>query len=75
MKQKIVWVVFDSEYDALHFSTVCKEKQVAGRLAPVPRQFSAGCGMAWRSEITWRESLEQLLANDKKLLGELIYEK
>ena len=28
----------------------CKQNGIAGRLVPVPRRLSAGCGIAWRME-------------------------
>lgn len=29
----------------------CKEGGIAGRLIPVPRQLSAGCGLAWSAPV------------------------
>ena len=28
----------------------CKEHNISGRLIPIPRELSAGCGLAWRIE-------------------------
>lgn len=45
-----------SGFDILHTSAVmeleafCKQNGIPGRLIPVPRELSAGCGIAWRME-------------------------
>lgn len=35
----------------------CRKKGVPGRLIPVPREISAGCGLAWCAPLTERESV------------------
>ena len=40
-------------------------KDAPGRLIPVPRQISAGCGMAWCAPVADRVSLEQLIATEQ----------
>ena len=35
----------------------CRELDVPGRLIPVPREISAGCGLAWCAPLTEREHL------------------
>ena len=40
---------FHTTMEAIAFEKTCKEEKVAGRLIPVPRQISAGCGLAWRA--------------------------
>ena len=42
-----------------------KAKEAPGRLIPVPRQISAGCGMAWCAPVADRVSLEQLIATEQ----------
>ena len=34
---------------------VCRKEDVPGRLIPVPRQISAGCGLSWSMSPAWRE--------------------
>ena len=43
----------------------CKSKRGSGTSDPVPRQISAGCGMAWCAPIADRVSLEQLIATEQ----------
>lgn len=40
-------VTFHTTADAMAMEKACGEHQVPGRLIPVPRSISAGCGLAW----------------------------
>lgn len=60
MKEWLI-ITFETEHAALHFSTLCKQTGIAGRLMPIPRKLSAGCGIAWRSEPAWQESIQTLI--------------
>ena len=40
-------VTFHTTSDAMAMEKVCKERNVPGRLIPVPRAISAGCGLSW----------------------------
>ena len=35
---------------AMAMEKYCNENSIKGRLIPVPRELSAGCGLAWRME-------------------------
>lgn len=48
-KEKVV-ITFHTTTDAMAMEQVCKEKNVEGRLIPVPRIITAGCGLAWCTE-------------------------
>ena len=39
----------------------CKEHQVPGRIIPVPRAISAGCGLAWCAELTDRDAVADMM--------------
>jgi len=39
----------------------CKESGLPGRLIPVPRAITAGCGMCWAAPPEAREALEELV--------------
>ncbi len=47
-KERCVVVAFDTTSDALAFERASRESLLSGRLVPIPRQLSAGCGLAWR---------------------------
>ena len=55
-------VTFHTTADAMAMEKVCKEKGIPGRLIPVPRILSAGCGLAWAAPLQNRELIEKTLA-------------
>ena len=40
-------VTFHTTTDAMAMEKACKEAGAPGRLIPVPREISAGCGLSW----------------------------
>lgn len=62
-REKTLKVIFTfrSTTQAIKMEERCKCTGTSGRLIPVPRQISAGCGMAWAAEAAERESIEQLV--------------
>ena len=40
-------VTFETTAMALKMEKVCRAAGAAGRLIPVPREITAGCGLAW----------------------------
>lgn len=40
-------VTFHTTADAMAMEKACKEDEIPGRLIPVPRSISAGCGLSW----------------------------
>lgn len=52
-------VTFETTAMALKMEKICHAAGAPGRLIPVPREITAGCGMAWMAE---PEELEQLQA-------------
>ena len=59
-KEKLV-IAFHTTADAMKMEEECKKAGIPGRLIPVPREISAGCGMAWSSEPDQREALDALM--------------
>ena len=58
-------VVFDSTASALAFADAAKRAGLAGRLIPVPRSLSAGCGIAWRTRLEDRSLAETLIDTER----------
>lgn len=54
-------VTFHTTADAMAMEQACKERQAQGRLIPVPRAISAGCGLAWCAGLEYRESLKEIM--------------
>jgi len=50
-------VTFHTTADAMAMEKVCKENGVAGRMIPVPRVISAGCGLSWCAGLEERQEL------------------
>ena len=54
-------VTFHTTADAMAMEQACKECQADGRLIPVPRTISAGCGLAWCAGLESREMLKKVM--------------
>jgi hypothetical protein len=66
-------VTFKTTTEAMRLEQTAKEAGFGGRLIPVPREITSGCGLAWREAISSRAALEALL--EEKTLGyDKIYE-
>ncbi|MBO5544170.1 MAG: DUF3343 domain-containing protein [Clostridium sp.] len=57
---KIV-VTFHTTAEAMAMEKACGEAGAPGRMIPVPRIISAGCGLAWAAPPEAREALESLM--------------
>ena len=47
-KKKYVVLSFHSTTEAMSFEKQCIRSGIPGRLIPIPREITAGCGLAWR---------------------------
>ncbi len=54
-------ITFHTTADAMAMEKACKEHQAPGRLIPVPRSISAGCGLAWCADLECRDTLKELM--------------
>lgn len=54
-------ITFHTTADAMAMEKACKLHDAPGRLIPVPRSISAGCGLAWCADPDCRESLKALM--------------
>lgn len=54
-------VTFRTTAGAMAMERTCKASGVAGRLIPVPRSITAGCGMCWAAPMEVREAVENLV--------------
>ena len=63
MRKKVLKLVvtFYTTADAMAMEKACKEQKAPGRLIPVPRAISAGCGLAWCAGLDARDALRQLM--------------
>jgi len=58
--EKLV-ITFYTTTDAMAMERVCKETGAGGRLIPVPRAISAGCGLAWCADLSCEGALTALM--------------
>ncbi len=47
-KKDYVVITFHTTAEAMAMEQYCMEYGIKGRLIPVPREISAGCGISWR---------------------------
>ena len=60
-KEPKIVVTFANTTDAMKMEAVCTEKNVQGRMIPVPKVISAGCGLAWCSEPENEDVIREVL--------------
>ena len=70
-KQLRLIVTFNTTTGAMAMEKACKSENVPGRLIPVPRQISAGCGLSWLCNKEDREKIEE----DREKIETLIADK
>ena len=46
-RERRLIVAFYTTHDAMAFEDFCAARGAPGRLIPLPREISAGCGLAW----------------------------
>ena len=71
MREKRLYLVitFHTTSAAMAMESLCAEKGLPGRLIPVPREITAGCGMAFRAEVQEQSLLEAAGAADIQVDG------
>ena len=55
-------VTFHTTPAAMAMEKACAAAGIPGRLIPVPREITAGCGMSWKAEPADRAALEAFVA-------------
>ena len=56
-------ISFNKTTDAMAFEECCLKNKIAGRLIPLPKVISAGCGLAWKCEVDKKAEMEQALSS------------
>lgn len=54
-------VTFHTTADAMAMEKACKDSGAPGRLIPVPRAISAGCGLSWCAALEDREEIRSVM--------------
>ncbi len=58
-------ITFHTTTDAIAMEQLCKRQGAKGRIIPVPRSITAGCGLAWCVEIEEKVNMEQLMEQEQ----------
>ena len=61
-KRQYIVLSFASTARAMGWEKECAARGIPGRLIPLPSEITAGCGLAWMAERSWREEMEKLAA-------------
>ena len=68
-KEPTLVVTFANTPDAIAMEMFCKQNDLPGRLIPVPREITAGCGLSWKADPAQKDQLETALTgSDMKWL-------
>lgn len=70
-KERRSVVTFETTTEAMAFEAAAREKNMEGRLIPVPREITAGCGLSFSAPPTERGVIEKMLA---EFTGAKLYE-
>lgn len=49
LKKPTLIITFVNTTEAMAVEKFCTARQLPGRLIPVPREITAGCGLAWKA--------------------------
>lgn len=64
-KEPTLIITFHTTADAIALEKACKETGRPGRMIPVPRELSAGCGLAWCTDPEQAEDFKAFLVERK----------
>ena len=70
-KEMKLVITFHTTTDAMMMEQVCKENDADGRIIPVPRSISAGCGLAWCAKLESENDLRTLMEEKKITFQEI----
>lgn len=61
-KKPFLVVTFAATADAMALEGYCMKHHIPGRLIPIPRQITAGCGLAWKTDPEEKTAFSATLA-------------
>lgn len=57
-------ITFKTTAQAIKMEKYCHQNDIDGRLIPVPRAITAGCGLAWKTEVSNEQMMKIKLERD-----------
>ena len=64
-KAEKVVITFYTTTDAMAMEQMCKRENADGRLIPVPRTITAGCGLAWCGRPEKESELKEIMQKNE----------
>ena len=64
-KKPTLFFSFSTTVAAMEAERICRENSIPGRLVPIPREITAGCGLAWMSVPAQEETIKAFFADQK----------
>ena len=58
-------ISFKKTIDAMTVEEHCLKNSINGRLIPLPKEISAGCGLAWKCEVTQVDEMKKVFSDLK----------
>ncbi len=58
-KTETLIISFGTTTEAMKMDRHCEKYGLPGRLIPIPREITAGCGMAWKARPDDKDTLQQ----------------
>ena len=62
-KKPTLIITFATTTQAMAMEKFCLERNLPGRLIPVPREITAGCGLSWKAKPEEKETLLSALTD------------
>ena len=63
-KKPALIITFATTTRAMATETFCARQQLPGRLIPVPREITSGCGLSWKAQPEEKEMLLDALEKE-----------
>ena len=60
-KKSTLVITFATTTQAMAMEKFCQTQGLPGRLIPVPREITAGCGLSWKADPADKDTLEAAL--------------
>lgn len=57
-------ITFSETTDAMAAEKLFLSRGIPGRIIPIPRQLSAGCGLSFRTEPEWKEQARMTMLSE-----------
>ena len=66
IEKKLSLVIsFNKTIDAMAVEEYCLKNNVSGRLIPLPKEISAGCGLAWKCDVSQVDEMKNVFSELK----------